>query len=296
MKVVDLFCGTGGFSCGAVMAGADVVLAVEADNKIAESYRKNFDHTLVVEALGPENVDKYVQLIRSIPHVHLHGSPPCQKLSQANKTARDVEGGLELVDLYLTIVEKASPRTWSMEQVNDTSLRRFLEERGVQYTVVNTSDFDVPQSRKRVVAGSPHIVEGLRRRQGTGPTILPCDVLPDVTPPEQYRLVNGTDNVPVRERQGSKLVTVGHRPKAQDEGARELSTPAHTVWRKPGKVYDTRKGKIVRLLTCRECASLQGFPNQFRVDDTSQTRLHKVIGNAVPPPLARHIVTLASEH
>jgi DNA (cytosine-5)-methyltransferase 1 len=294
MEVIDLFCGAGGFSKGATLAGARVILGVEADPKIASVYCNNFEHEVRVETLRREDLEQYVKLVKEHPNAHLHGSPPCQKLSQANKTTRDVEEGLNLVKFYLDLVEKAQPKTWSMEQVNDSSLREYLTERGVDFTVVNTRDFDVPQSRKRVVAGSRHIIQGLIGRSGTGPTIVPKDVLPDLIPYERYKLVNGTDNVPVREKQGNRLVTIGHRPKEHDEGARALTTPAHTVWRKPGKVYDTHAKKIDRLLTSRECASLQGFPMDFVLDENSRTRSHQVIGNAVPPPLAKHIIQLTN--
>lgn len=296
MEVIDLFCGIGGFSHGATLAGANVILGVEADEKIADLYRKNFDHDVCIETLGDELLDKYVALVESHPAAHVHGSPPCQKLSQANKTGRDVQKGLELVRFYLDLVEKAQPKTWSMEQVNDPCLKEYLHRRGIDFVVVNTKDFDVPQSRRRVVCGSDCILERLRGRAGSGPTVVPSDVLLDLVPSKRYMLVNGTDNVPVRARENGRLVTVGHRPKKQDEGARSLDLPAHTVWRKPGKVYDSQVEKIIRVLTPRESASLQGFPAFFVLDDTSKTRSRQVVGNAVPPPLAKHIVEAATRH
>ena len=135
---------------------------------------------------------------------------------------------------------------------------------------------------------------GLEARRGTGPTVLPRDVLPDLTPYDRYRLVNGTDNVPIVEKRGSETVTVGLRAKRQDEGARMLTSPAHTVWSKPGRIYDTHTMQRFRSLTVRECASLQGFPFDFVIEG-SKVRSHKVIGNAVPPPLATHIVRLSQQ-
>ena len=295
MEVIDLFCGAGGFSLGATLAGATIVLSVEADPKIAEVYRRNFDHDTIVETLSDADVDRYVDIVRRHPDAHLHGSPPCQKLSQANKTTRDVTQGLHLVRFFLDVVNKAQPKTWSMEEVNDPSLRAYLSECGVPFVVVNTVDFGVPQKRKRVIAGSEVIVQGLASRSGTGPSVVPKDVLPNLSPPERYKLVNGTDNVPVREKRNGHLVTIGHRPKDHDEGARDLTIPAHTVWRKPGKVYDTHTKRIIRLLTSRECGSLQGFPSEFVLDGSSQTRSYQVIGNAVPPPLAKEVIQLAME-
>ena len=49
MEVIDLFCGAGGFSKGATLAGARVILGVEADPKIASVYCNNFEHKVRVE-------------------------------------------------------------------------------------------------------------------------------------------------------------------------------------------------------------------------------------------------------
>ena len=293
MDVIDLFCGTGGFSCGASQAGATVVLAVEADVRIAANYTNNFAHDLWVHELSEESVTSVIDRARAHPNAHVHGSPPCQKLSAANRTSYDTEEGLRLVRLYLDIVAAAQPRSWSMEQVNNPQLRELLSSRGVPFTIIDTSDFGVPQRRRRLVAGSPEIVQALRSHQGAGPTVLPRDVLDDLQPPERYSLVNGTDNQPIREKRDGKTVVVGLRRMADDENARGLDTPAHTVWGKPGKVYDVQERRLVRELTARECASLQGFPPDFRLDDRSKSRAHKVVGNAVPPPVAKFIAECA---
>lgn len=294
MEVVDLFCGCGGFSLGSSQAGASVILAVEADEKIAQVYRNNFDHRLDVVAIGPDNVDEYVDFVRAHPNVHLHGSPPCQKLSQVNKTNGDVSEGMRLVRLFLDIVERARPRTWTMEQVNEPSLRAYLTSRGVAHTVVNAADFGTPQSRRRIVAGTDAIVRGLVEKRDTGPTTLPMHVLEALRPWAEYKLLNGTDNQPLRQRSDKHTITVGHRPKRPSEGSRELDLPAHTVWSKPGKVYSKTTDVVLRVLTPQECARLQGFPSTFVLDERSKTRSHKVVGNAVPPPLARAIVELAA--
>lgn len=293
MRVVDLFCGAGGFSQGAVLAGAEVILAVEGDPNIALVYQQNFGHHLQVKTLDTTDIEPLVQFIQEhSADLHCHGSPPCQKLSQANKRSGDDEEGLRLVKLYLEIVAQAKPRTWSMEQVNNASLRVLLDEQRVEYTIVNTQDFGVPQSRKRLVAGSACIIKHLRDHRGTGPTILPKDVLTLLQPESRFMLVSGTDNQPLREKRGNKLVTVGWRPMHFGEGARNLQTPAHTVWGKPGKVVDLEK-RVLRNLNPRECAQLQGFPDSFQLDGRSVSRSHKVIGNAVPPPLARVIIECA---
>lgn len=43
-----------------------------------------------------------------------------------------------------------------------------------------------------------------------------------------------------------------------------------------------------RIVSVRECARSQGFPDEFKFCGTSQDR-YRQIGNAVPPPMAKAI-------
>ena len=136
MKVVDLFSGGGGFSLGAQQAGLEVQLAIESDPKIANVYAKNFDHTPRVELLGGE-VDTLASELSKLGSFHLHGSPPCVRLSQVNQTNRDPKEGLRLIRWYLALVDAVSPSTWSMEQVAHPALLTLLKSNGVHFCVVD---------------------------------------------------------------------------------------------------------------------------------------------------------------
>ena len=290
MKVVDLFSGGGGFSLGAQQAGLKVRLAIESDPKIANVYAKNFDHTPRVELLGGE-VDTLASELSKLGSFHLHGSPPCVRLSQVNQTNRDPKEGLRLIRWYLALVDAVSPSTWSMEQVAHPALLTLLKSNGVHFCVVDAVDFGVPQHRKRCIAGSPHIITALEQREGTGPTVVPMDVLPQL--PSSVKLTNGTSNQPIKVRKNGVSLTVGHRPMKPGEGSRDLKTPSHTVWGTPGSIFDQCRNERVRKITPRECAALQGFPDDFLFDAKSLTRSHRVIGNAIPPPLAKFIIQAA---
>lgn len=95
---VDLFCGAGGASQGAVcVPGVTLALAVDTNDAALAVYQRNFVPrfpSLVVacKALGPDAepwLEAHVhRLCRSHPHVHIHGSPPCQGFSQARRTNR----------------------------------------------------------------------------------------------------------------------------------------------------------------------------------------------------------------
>lgn len=295
--VCDLFAGGGGYTAGAAQAGAKVVLAVEADKDIARVHAANFpDHEVRVQTLG-ENSDALAAELASHgrERLLLHGSPPCVRLSQVNQTNRSAEEGLRLVEWYLDLVERVQPRCFSMEQVPHPALKALLRERGVAFTVVDAADFGVPQRRKRLIAGSPRIVAALETRRGSGPTVLPKDVLASLQPADRFLLVNGTTNQPIKVRDADGVrVTRGYRRMGDGEGGRDLHTPSHAVWSKPGRVYDAVSGQVVRRLTPSECALLQGCPVWFKLDERSVARSYKIAGNMIPPPLARCIVEAAS--
>lgn len=84
MKLVDLFCGAGGLSCGLELAGFSTILGIESHPKYAETYKANHPATEVI-----------TQDIRDIPTTRifeltglkrgeldlLAGGPPCQGFS-----------------------------------------------------------------------------------------------------------------------------------------------------------------------------------------------------------------------
>lgn len=53
-------------------------------------------------------------------------------------------------------------------------------------------------------------------------------------------------------------------------------------------------GKNPRKLTPRECARIQGFPEDFRVDSVSNNQIYKQFGNSVSVPVIREIAKLAT--
>ena len=121
VAVIDLFCGMGGFSQGAIEAGAKVVLAVDLWNEALLVHAKNHPDTPIKRmtlgekyhfSLFKREVDKWRKLGY---HVHIHGSPPCQALS--NASSRNPEEGMPLVIWFLECVKYADPDSWSMDTV-----------------------------------------------------------------------------------------------------------------------------------------------------------------------------------
>lgn len=114
MKVLDLYCGLGGWSDGLAAEGFEV-LGVELDKTVSELYK----HPVInkdVFNLNPEDFVGYDLIV---------GSPPCRNFSKLTFAGRKVwknppdpwGQGLELVNEFLTFVSIAKPTFWLMENV-----------------------------------------------------------------------------------------------------------------------------------------------------------------------------------
>jgi hypothetical protein len=164
----DLFCGCGGASEGARLAGYDVALAVDICPKALHSHAVSHPaarHLLcdVVKADIPLPSDPAIRY-----HVHL--SPPCQTFSIAglgkyHKDTAHRKDMLAVVEYCLRLVLESSAESWSLENVYHIELVELLETfPNVAWTKINCADFGVPQRRIRIFAGPPSLVRRVAAR------------------------------------------------------------------------------------------------------------------------------------
>ena len=157
MKFVDLFCGGGFGAHGAVRAGATPILAVDAWNIAADTYRDNFPDTEVIcapiESLSPKQL-----AARYKPDILLT-SPECTSHSIARGARPACEKSRETAIGIIPWLKAMKPRWLIVENVyrmkkwdRHDELVRSIESYG--YTVsdlyLNAADFGAPQSRKRM--------------------------------------------------------------------------------------------------------------------------------------------------
>ena len=300
--VVDLFCGIGGATVGFILGGAKVVLAVDNWIEALKVHEHNFPDipTLCIELGG--DLPEIARLIKdALPsydfHFHLHGSPPCTDISQANSKS-DPEKGMILVNWFFELVDLMKPDSWSMENVIGVG-KRIKGRRS--YEVVNSADYGVPQTRKRVFAGEgwtlipshskdewvgvvdalPHLIdEGFERLQ------LPPS-------PSQVRLL--LDGQRSKGSYSGVIDPVTGRRKWRNLAPiwREITDPSYTVMRTPRRILigNEEERKTLRSLTLEESLIIQGFPSSFElVDGVKKTDLRIMVGNAVCPPVAKAII------
>ena len=162
-KIVDLFCGCGGFGLGAKQAGFEVVVAVDIDPTLQSAYKRNFPNTRVETGdLSLMGKSEWGTLLGNQKIDGVIGGPPCQGYSRMGKSNPD-DPRRSLIRHFFRTVNIISPKFFVMENVEG-----LLDSKNVQElldavsladkkyvvlppTIVDASKFGAPTKRKRVV-------------------------------------------------------------------------------------------------------------------------------------------------
>ena len=309
MTFMDGFAGIGGIHLGLTQQGARCVAAVEIDAAARETYLENHsgDYRMYRDIRDVDTDD--------LPDFDiLAGGFPCQSFSTAGSQHgyNDPDKGALFFEL-IRIAKARQPKLMILENVEGfathdggkTADRAMTELANIGYSpsfeVLNASEFGVPQQRKRVFivavrldiyyqTGNPFSFP-----QGEKPSRVVADILesgitdwrcskpmvpkptakPDPTRPIQVGLINGNPY------QGSRVMS----PDGQGITLCALSggfgqTGLYMVDGKP------------RGLTVRECARMQGFPENFRPHPNNK-EARKQFGNSVAVPVVAAVAAAA---
>ncbi|WP_302555129.1 DNA cytosine methyltransferase [Leyella stercorea] len=191
MNVVDIFSGVGGLSVGFEKAGFNVVLANEIDEQIAQSYKRNHIHTIMVNEDIRSFVDHFDESISKATegldtcckeklYQELHnvnvviGGPPCQGFSMAGSRIRKTSEFIDdprnfLFRYYFKIIQKFEPQYFVFEnvvgilsskngEILETIKSIFEDESNfkngryyLHIKVFKAEEYGVPQQRRRVI-------------------------------------------------------------------------------------------------------------------------------------------------
>ena len=165
-KILDLFCGAGGFSYGMDKhPHFQTVLALDIDEHAGETFRHNMPYAKVV--IG-DITDKALKqtMIKEAKELGVNmiiGGPPCQGYSAKGKKMGLSDPRNFLFREYLSFVQSLQPEVFIIENVKhllSTAQGWFRDEivqeittlgYKVQYGVMNASNYGVPQTRERVI-------------------------------------------------------------------------------------------------------------------------------------------------
>ncbi|XBG79534.1 DNA cytosine methyltransferase [Enterococcus cecorum] len=317
MKIISLFSGAGGLDLGFVRAGFDIAMANEFDKKIWATYEKNHKAPLIKgdirdikESDFPNEVDGII------------GSPPCQSWSEAGALRGiDDERGQLFFD-YIRILRDKQPKFFLAENVSGMLANRHseavqnivsrFEECGYDVTIdlVNAADYGVPQDRKRVFYIGFRKDLNIKFKFPEPTTPLPeqkktlrdaiGDLVDTAVPALPKNKTNGVLKIPNHEYFVGAYSTIfmsRNRVRSWDQQAFTVQAsgrqcqlhpqaPEMILVEKNKRIFVPGKEHLYRRLTVRECARIQGFPDDFEFIYTDIDTGYKMIGNAVPVDLA----------
>lgn len=309
MTFVDLFCGAGGLSKGLEMSGLEGICGLDWFKEACMTYNRNFDHPFVNgDIKSPEIKEQFYETVKKqLNGRHLDivaGGFPCQGFSMAgNRIVDDPRNSLYLE--LIEIVKHLQPEFVICENVKGlrSMLNGLVEKKiiddfhsiGYEMNVMTlcAADYYTPQKRERVIF--------IGNRKGLK-NYHPKPILQ----PSQYITTGAAiaDLMDMPENKAFNHVPTKHRP---DMAQRMLELPEgqslykgySDAWKKcpwneaSCTIKENHGGvnihpKLPRVLTAREMARLQSFPDDFVFEGPKNKQLVQ-IGNAVPPLLGKAI-------
>jgi len=294
--VLDLFSGCGGFSLGFQQAGYDIVAFVEMWKPAIETYKLNHPNAkhlgYDITKVKDEELLEYRNKIDVII-----GGPPCQGFSLAGKRNKE-DNRNQLYKEYLRFVEIINPKTIVMENVqgiltmrdkdNEKIINKILKdlirlEYLVTFKKIKAINYGIPQNRERI------LIIG-KKCNMFNETINECKTVIETISdlPYEENGINGHLHFKPTEKTLEKIKNLkqGERLLNYNLSRRRIfaDKPSPTIVTKPIYIHPYYN----RLLTPRELARIQSFPDEF-IFTGSKTSMVKQIGNAVPPKLAKEI-------
>ncbi|MCF8297179.1 MAG: DNA cytosine methyltransferase [Saprospiraceae bacterium] len=310
-KFIDLFAGIGGFHYALKSYGAECVFASEIDKKAAYTYEINHNFKPFGDITKINEVD--------IPeHNILCGGFPCQAFSISGKQMgfEDTRGTL-FFDIA-RIVNHHRPKVVFLENVknferhnNGNTLKTVISTLNkmnytVHYKVLNTSNFGLPQNRERVYIIAFNNIDFLST-DFIFPSLKLISSLTDILENEPkdgkiinrkdiefYKEYNPTENIFGEVDLLNKPIQIGKVNKG-GQGERIYHPYGHSITLSAyGGGVGSKTGLYrikdkIRKLSPRECARLQGYPENFKFPK-SVSEAHKQFGNSVSINVLQYLI------
>ena len=303
-RTVDLFAGVGGIRLGFEKSGFSTVFANDFEAKCADTYNQNFDTSkLVIEDITKIHT-------KDIPDCDfVLGGFPCQAFSIAGyrKGFEDEKGRGNLFFDIARIIKDKQPTGFLLENVKNLKTHdsgntfRVIEETlgslgyHIKTKVLNSMEYgNVPQNRERIYIVGFKDLKKTESFEFPKPLTLTKsikDVLEAKVDEKYYyegkplynRLkdeINQENQVYQWRRQYVRKNKKGVCPTL----TANMGTGGHNV----PIVFD---GKGIRKLTPRECFRIQGFPDNYKLPNISDSALYKQAGNSVSVPVIERIAS-----
>ncbi len=324
-KIVSLFSGCGGLDLGFAQSGFEIIWANEYDKEIWETYEKNHPKTI----LDKRSVSN-IPTDEIPPCDGIIGGPPCQSWSEAGAARGIQDKRGQLFYDFIRILEAKQPKFFLAENVSGMliskhskaleGIKELFRNAGIGYELsfqmLNSSDYNVPQDRKRV------FFIGIRKDLNfkyqfpaqTFPKISLKSAIYDLKetaiPALKCNNTNGNKClIPNHEYMIGGFSTIfmsRNRVRSWDEQSFTIQAggrhaPIHPQAPKMKfieqniRIFVPKKEHLYRRLSVRECARIQTFPNDFIFYYKKVASGCKMVGNAVPVNLAKFLAKSIQE-
>lgn len=317
MNLISLFSGAGGLDLGFEKAGFNISMANEYDKGIWATYEANHSAPLIKGDIRNIKDTDFPNEIDGII-----GGPPCQSWSEAGSLRGINDSRGQLFFDYIRILKNKQPKFFLAENVSGMLASRHSEAvkniiqqfedcgYNLTLTLVNAADYGVPQDRKRVFyigfrkdlkidfkfpnPTTPNAKDKLTMKDAIG------DLVDTPVPALPKNKTNGDLEISNHEYYIGAYSTIfmsRNRVRGWNEQAFTVQASGRQCQLHPQapKMKFVEKNKrifvpgyedLYRRLTVRECARIQGFPDDFKFIYTDVDYGYKMIGNAVPINLA----------
>jgi len=333
---VDLFCGAGGLTHGFVLEGLPVLAGIDMDPTCRFPYEANNRTRFIERDISKVKEGDLLFLFGDAEYKVLAGCAPCQPFSTyAQRYSLDDNSKWRLLYEFARLAEGVMPDVITMENVPRVAKHTVFDDfvrtlerlhYHVWYAVVDSSQYGVPQTRRRMVL--------LASKHGEIKIVPPTHVKPKTVREAIGQLrqlkageLSQSDKLHVSSTLSEKNI---HRIRASKPGGSWRDWPEHLVanchriksgstyssvygrmeWDKPAPTVTTQcygfgNGRFGhpeqdRAISLREAAILQGFPQDYAfVPDDAFVNfkvLGRLIGNAVPVNLGRAIAQSIKLH
>ncbi len=311
-RVLDLFCGAGGFSHGFTSIIKGKHLAVDADPLPLRTYSENYPDAMVLRRdISSLHANEVIELMGGPPDI-IVASPPCEEFSLANPTSDSPAAeriyGTGTARLFLDtirLISDLSPQAFVIENVaalmkgggkriaQKEFNRMGLDE--VCFNLVQSHRHGNPSKRLRLFMSNIELALPRKRP----PTVM--ETIGDLPPLGldalfQYHEPAPNHSLPVVSDEKQKKI----RKTSWGRGARHFRTSKKKALPNWVRLYpDMISTSIIglsryihpyedRLLTVREHARLMSYPDDFIFTGHPDSQYNQV-GESVPPLISRLI-------
>ena len=316
-KVLDLFSGAGGLTLGFVQNNFKIMASVDNFQSAVDTYNLNFNKSEKIKDITDPKVKQHIIDNHKNKIDLIIGGFPCQGFSMAGKrSSKDERNKLYLHTIEM--IKNIEPNVFVLENVKGIlsfkdedeiliidKIISMLKEIGYysKFILLDSSKFGVPQKRERVIfIGSKYknkekvdsVINDLANYSEKIRTVRDA-----IEKFEDYPENNNFSHIFTKH--GEEIIKKLSNLKEGESLYKEYSDAWKRIYYdKPSPTVKENHGGVHvhpvqnRVLTPRELASLQSFPDNFYFLGTKSNIL-KQIGNAVPVKMANKIAELVKK-